>query len=295
MKKTFRFAAVAALALSLHACKKNDTSLPPETVNKPLQLKVESGEFKKECGYVDQYWGSNAYLDNFIINWSQSYYIYDQHNRIASFFGQDVNGCPLGIVHDNTASTYNAYSYSNPRKIYYGEDIYEAALNYGQIVTTMILAHEWGHQLQYTYNIPSVQENTARASELEADGFAGYYMGSPYGYAASWVEAYSGFEFAFSIGDYATNDPGHHGTPPQRRSATRLGWYLGGYQLSPEDFDFYFFYYYNNVLAGLYRTVPAGRTIDPAIDSFMQTKIDELRKINNGEITGEQLKNLPNR
>lgn len=288
MKTTFFSTLV--LALLMISCSKDQDE---DVINQALLEQPTLSHL--ECGFVDQYWSNNAYLNNFIINNTQTNFIYNQNNVIPGVLG--VPKVPLSIVHDNVNpnSTYNAVSYSSG-KIYYGEAIYTAALNNAQIVPAMILAHEYGHQIQYRFNgIPSVNENTARAIELEADGYAGYYMRNSNGYNATWSEAGPGFNFAYQIGDNNTNSPGHHGTPSQRRSATRLGWYLGAYNLSPQNFDYYFFYYYENyVLPGNLFNVPTmnEEMYDEAIHDYILSKIEELRQINSGEINAEEFIDL---
>ncbi len=287
MKKVFLVVILSVLiGLNFTSCKKETESL----ANDQSTL-VEDGKFEKECSYVDRYWGVNAYLNTHIINNTQTNLMYSQSTRISNTFG--VPKVRLRFVHDRTSrqSTNNAISYSN-RKIYFGETLYRNALRYGQIVPVMVLAHEYGHQVQYHFpGVPSVHENTARAQELEADGYAGYYMRR--GYGASWNQAGPGFNFAHSIGDNQTSNPRHHGTPPQRRSATRLGWYLAAYNLSATSFDRYFFYYYNRyVLPGALRPTARPAYISEEIDNFILSKVEELRKINSGEITAEEFENL---
>lgn len=284
------FCTVVALSL-LASCSNNDET-PTTTLSSALDVSdLQLSDFDTQCSYVDSHWSSTAFLNNTMINTTQTNFIYAQNTKIAKVFG--LSPVTLQMVHDNTnpRSTYNAISYSNPKKIYFGEAIYVAALAKGQIVPAMILAHEYGHQLQYTYNLPSTRETTARPNELQADGFAGYYMRKPTGYNATWAQAGPGFEFAYAIGDNNTTSAGHHGTPAQRRSAARLGWYLGNYNLSASDFDYNFFYYYNNVLTGSYRTTTPER-INPKIDAFIKSKMSELEKIKSGEISSEEFTKL---
>ncbi len=288
MKKlVFMLSFISLAILTLSSCKKEETT-------NPQNLAIEeTADYSSDCGYVDSNWGSNAYLNSFIINQTYTNLMYSQSRNIANLLG--VPQVTLRFVHDNTSqnSTANAISYSNGR-IYYGETLFRMALNYGSIATVMVLAHEYGHQVQYRYaGVPSVHESTYRATELEADGYAGYYMKR--GYGASWSQAGPAFNFAYSIGDYYTNSPGHHGTPPQRRSATRLGWYLGDYSLSATDFDYYFFYYYNRyVLPGALRPTQKPARIRDDINDFILSKVEELRKINTGEINATEFEKLPN-
>jgi predicted metalloprotease len=294
MKTNFNFCLLAgAIAVfSFSAC--NDDSL--ENIEKQQQqsenLKVEQpNELEKVCYYVDQYWSSNAVLTTSLPNSTDTSFMNAQMTKIASLWGR--SNPTLRFVNDPSSpnSTYNAISYSTG-KIYYGYAIYADAKNKGgNIVNAMILAHEYGHQLQYIFGLPSVSESTARPNELEADGFAGYYLRRPNGYnQTTFAQIATAYEFAQSIGDYQTTSAGHHGTPPQRRSAVRLGFLLGQYDLTASSFDYNFFYYYQGVLNGTYKM--GKNSQNPEIDAYMSQYMDELRKIQSGEISAEEFKNL---
>ncbi|UOU99468.1 hypothetical protein MUU74_05770 [Chryseobacterium daecheongense] len=294
MKNNFKFCLLAgAMAVfSLTACNDDqmeDTVLPESQTE---TAKIEQpGDLEKICAYVDQYWTSSSVLKTSLKTTTDTNFMTGQMTKIASLWGR--SNPTLRFVDDpnNPGSTYNAISYSTG-KIYYGYAIYyDAKSKGGDIVNAMILAHEYGHQLQYIFNLPSVSESTARPNELEADGFAGYYLRRPAGYnKTNFSEIAAAYEFAQSIGDYYTTDPGHHGTPAQRRSAVRLGFLLGQYSLSASDFDYNFFYYYQGVLDGTYKM--GKNTRNPEIDAYMSQYMDELRKIQTGEISAEEFKNL---
>ncbi|ANF50831.1 metalloprotease [Chryseobacterium glaciei] len=294
MKMNFNFCLLAGAiaAFSLTACnddKMEDTVLPESQTE---TSKIEQpGDLQKQCSYVDQYWSSNAVLKTTLKTTTDTNFMNAQMTKIISLWGG--TSLTFRFVDDasNPNSTYNAISYSNG-KIYYGYAIYyDAKAKGGDIVNAMILAHEYGHQLQYRYNLPSVSESTARPNELEADGFAGYYLRRPNGYnQTTFAQIAAAYEFAQSIGDYQTTSAGHHGTPPQRRSAVRLGFLLGQYDLSAADFDYNFFYYYQGVLNGTYKQ--AKNTRNPELDAYMSQYIDELRKIQTGEISAEEFKDL---
>lgn len=294
MKNNFKFCLLAGAmaAFSLTACNDDqmeDTVLPESQTE---TAKIEQpGDLEKICAYVDQYWTSSSVLKTSLKTTTDTNFMTGQMTKIASLWGR--SNPTLRFVDDpnNPGSTYNAISYSTG-KIYYGYAIYyDAKSKGGDIVNAMILAHEYGHQLQYIFNLPSVSESTARPNELEADGFAGYYLRRPAGYnKTNFSEIAAAYEFAQSIGDYYTTDPGHHGTPAQRRSAVRLGFLLGQYSLSASDFDYNFFYYYQGVLNGTYKM--GKNTRNPEIDAYMSQYMDELRKIQTGEISAEEFKNL---
>lgn len=288
----FCFLAGAIAVFSLTACNDDNLETPVSQDQQTQTGKIEQpGELEKICYYVDQYWSSSSVLTTSLQNATDTNFMNAQMTKIASMWGR--SNPTLRFVSDpsNFNSTYNAISYSTG-KIYYGYAIYyDAKAKGGDIVNAMILAHEYGHQLQYIFNLPSVNESTARPNELEADGFAGYYLRRPTGYnQTSFAQIAAAYEFAQSIGDYQTTSPGHHGTPPQRRSAVRLGFLLGQYSLSAADFDYNFFYYYQGVLNGTYKMGKNSR--NPEIDAYMSQYTEELRQIQIGEISAEEFKNL---
>ncbi|MCT2564545.1 metalloprotease [Chryseobacterium herbae] len=294
MKRNFKFCLLAGAiaAFSLSACRddKMEESVLPESQSASTKLE-QPGDLEKSCSYVDQYWSSSAVLKTTLSNSTDTNFMNAQMTKIASLWGR--SNPTLRFVDDpsNFNSTYNAISYSTG-KIYYGYAIYADAKNKGgDIVNAMILAHEYGHQLQYIFNLPTVNESTARPNELEADGFAGYYLRRPNGYnKTNFAEIAAAYEFAQSIGDYQTNSANHHGTPPQRRSAVRLGFLLGQYDLNAANFDYNFFYYYQGVLNGTYKM--GKNSANPEIDAYMSQYMDELRKIQTGEISAEEFKQL---
>ncbi|WP_417444375.1 hypothetical protein [Joostella sp.] len=114
------------------------------------------------------------------------------------------------------------------------------------IVWTGILAHEWGHQIQFdnnwTYPVEegNIPEST-RSTELEADFFAAYYMTHKRGATYNWKRVEGFFELFFNIGDCGFDADGHHGTPAQRMDAAQRGYDLAqgaqkkGHILTPQE------------------------------------------------------------
>ena len=84
-----------------------------------------------------------------------------------------------------------------------------------------VLAHEWGHQVQFDNGWFMSSEPTARPIELEADAFSGFYMAL--GESYSWTSIDDYFSALASKGDYNFTDPSHHGTPEERLAAAQLG------------------------------------------------------------------------
>ncbi len=97
----------------------------------------------------------------------------------------------------------------------------QTAQGYG-IAVSGVIAHEWAHQLQFRNDWMDRNASTARATELEADAFSGYYL--YLSKAADWSTIF-GFYLStlYAIGDYQFNSPSHHGTPDERIQACMLG------------------------------------------------------------------------
>jgi hypothetical protein len=289
--------------LSIAAC----TNEEVQQVNDEQQVNIEEAIdvnatiTHKECKYVDSNWPSSATLattlQTAVGTAAEGTYMFNQNTAIKTFWrGSSVAAPTFRFVRNgiNYSSTYNAISYGNG-KIYFGEGIFKAAKakDASNLVNVMILAHEYGHQLQYAFNLPSVKENTARAGELEADGTAGYYLRRGLG-KTSFSSIATAYEFAASIGDNNTTSAGHHGTSAQRRSAVRLGFLLAdpaNAKLSATAFDSNFFYYYDGVLKGTYKLVrPAG--ISKQTHSYILAHMAELAAIANGTMSDEEYFNL---
>lgn len=279
-----------AVVLSMTSCENNESS---QIANDPSsKLSLNGYNTHKDCGFIDNNWPSNAVLSTTnIVNASETNFIVGQNAKIASLF--NINTVPLGFAIGS--GTFNAISYG-AGYIIFGETLYNHALkNGGRVSIAMVQAHEVAHQLQFRNSLPSRNESTARAAELEADAFAGFYIGHANGYAADWAVASAAYNFSATLGDNQVNSPGHHGTAAQRRSAFRLGWLLRNNAYpGAKGFDSAFFRYYNQyVLAGSLRSEfkkPEG--IDQKVHEMIVSKLEELRKISTGEISKEEFENL---
>ncbi|WP_310556547.1 metalloprotease [Flavobacterium sp.] len=287
--------ALALLTVGIFSsCSKNEDT----EIFTPVASSIEQpSAINKECSYVDGNWASAATLYTTLPNSGSTTgasLMTTQNSSIASFWGRSAP--TFRFVRDLTtpSSTFNAISYGNG-KIYFGEAIFKWAYNRdsSNLINVMILAHEYGHQLQYIFGLPSVSESTVRPNELEADGFAGYYLRRGYG-KSTFASIATAYDAAFAIGDNNVTSPGHHGTPAQRRSAVRLGFLLAdpaNSKLSATSFDYNFFYYYTGVKNGTYRKAkPAGYS--EKMDQIIKLHEDELRRIQSGEMSDEEYFNL---
>lgn len=283
----------SVITMSMISCENNEdinTAIEPDAA----KLSLAGSQTHHNCGFIDNNWPQSAVLSTTnIVNTAETNFLVTQNENIANLF--NINTVPLGFAIGQ--GTLNAISYGQGY-IIFGEALYNFALdNGGRVSVAMVQAHEVAHQLQFRNNLPSRNESTARAAELEADAFAGYYIGNANGLAADWPSAADGYTFAARLGDNNVNSPGHHGTAAQRRSAYRLGWLLRETTYSgARNFDSTIFRYYDRyVLAGALRSSevlkkPEGTS--QKVHDYIMSKMEELNKISSGEITDEEYRNL---
>lgn len=103
-----------------------------------------------------------------------------------------------------------------------------------KVVWLSILAHEWGHQIQFLnfgdwqYPVPAFigTPESTRMTELEADFLTGYYLTHKRGATYNWKRVEGFLSAFFNIGDCGFDNDGHHGTPAQRMAAAKAGFNL---------------------------------------------------------------------
>ncbi|WP_299391370.1 hypothetical protein [uncultured Gelidibacter sp.] len=107
-----------------------------------------------------------------------------------------------------------------------------------KVVWSGILAHEWGHQIQFQnygnweYPVPAFigTPESTRMTELEADFLTGYYLTHKRGGTYNWKRVEDVLLSFYNIGDCGFESSGHHGTPLQRLEAARQGYILAASQ-----------------------------------------------------------------
>ena len=138
---------------------------------------------------------------------------------------------------DHPLFTFNAFAQSSfffppvgviPSKIIMGDGILEAysALGFEDVAPQAILAHEFGHHIQFQLGLfPAVRtpEGTRR-TELMADAYSAYYLSHSRGATMQWKRVQKFLEVFFNIGDCGFASNGHHGTPLQRMAAAEWGY-----------------------------------------------------------------------
>ena len=122
----------------------------------------------------------------------------------------------------------------------FASDIYSGALDQalpgssqgfgrtlGDFAVAYIVAHEYGHQIQDELGVFQQQLPTI-AFELQADCYAGAWANSAYREnRLDDSDVQEALDAALAVGDFDTANPGHHGTPEQRRAAWLSGFESG--------------------------------------------------------------------
>ncbi|MDR2997434.1 MAG: hypothetical protein LBU78_04870 [Microbacterium sp.] len=89
-----------------------------------------------------------------------------------------------------------------------------------------VLAHEYGHQVQYANNLfesPLTGPEATRRTELMADAYGTYYLVHARGGALNTARTLDVEASFYNVGDCAFTNDGHHGTPNQRLKSSTFG------------------------------------------------------------------------
>lgn len=143
-----------------------------------------------------------------------------EFNMQGAFWG--VPGVSFNFLNDCDGP--NALANPQDKSILFGTAMAGDLLTkFGSTIPLIqVLAHEWGHQIQFALGDFWLNAPTVAPKELEADMFSGFYL----------LLAKSNFPVnemntsifaAFSLGDWNFNNPSHHGTPQQRAAAILAG------------------------------------------------------------------------
>jgi hypothetical protein len=125
-----------------------------------------------------------------------------------------------------TPSIYPPLMKGLPDKMVIGDGIVDAmnALGVGDVGPRVIMAHEFGHHVQYRDDIfdsTLPPPEASRRTELMADAFSTYFAVHAHGLSLNTKRVLLAEKAFFDLGDCAYTNPQHHGTPLQRmRSAT---------------------------------------------------------------------------
>ncbi|MEU0948522.1 hypothetical protein ABZ379_38480 [Streptomyces canus] len=116
-----------------------------------------------------------------------------------------------------------------PPEIVMGDGVLEGfkAVGLDDVAARAIMAHEYGHHVQYQKDLFASTLTGAEASrrtELMADAFGAYYLTHARGAALQWKRVQEFSQVFFQLGDCSFASGTHHGTPNQRLHAVQWGY-----------------------------------------------------------------------
>jgi uncharacterized protein len=208
-------------------------SLPSQDGSQPQTMEAFLTGVTKD---VDAYW-TKEFKDSGLPEPKVSYKWIPAGQTAASACGDDD-----GTLGDSAA----AYC-SGDDTIYISEkfatDIYDGALDkalpgssqgYGRTVgdfsVAYIVAHEYGHEVQNELGIDQQYggQLPTMAFELQADCYAGNWAkNADDEHRLEPGDLDEALNSALAVGDFDTTQPGHHGTPDQRKAAFTAGFQSG--------------------------------------------------------------------
>ncbi len=117
-----------------------------------------------------------------------------------------------------------------PNKIVMGDGIIEAynSLGYGDVVSQAVLAHEFGHHVQFQRGLftDAYSPESTRRTELMADAYSAYYLSHARGASMQWKRVQQFLGVFYNLGDCGFTNYSHHGTPNQRMASADWGYSL---------------------------------------------------------------------
>jgi hypothetical protein len=124
----------------------------------------------------------------------------------------------FGFFDDSTGANAVAINHTTGfATVLMGKELALSVLKGDDVLVTAVLAHEWGHILQYKGWFIA---NWGVRWELDADKWAGGYLAS---HGFDKAQILRAADLFFNLGDCDFSDPDHHGTPMQRRNVFLAG------------------------------------------------------------------------
>ncbi|MEU3979357.1 hypothetical protein AB0F77_04470 [Streptomyces sp. NPDC026672] len=116
-----------------------------------------------------------------------------------------------------------------PPEIVMGDGVLEGfrAVGLDDVAPQAILAHEYGHHVQYQKDLFTSEltgPEASRRTELMADSFGSYFLTHARGESMRWKRVQEFSQVFFQLGDCSFTAASHHGTPNQRLHAVQWGY-----------------------------------------------------------------------
>jgi len=155
-------------------------------------------------------------------------------HRVATLIHQVMQLDPALQNGAHPIFTFNAFAFPGapqfgiPERIVMGDGILQgmAAVGLDENGARAILAHEFGHQVQFKDNLytsPLTGPEATRRTELMADAFGTYYLTHKRGLALNAKRLLPSQKSFYQVGDCSFGSDGHHGTPNQRLRSSAWG------------------------------------------------------------------------
>lgn len=154
-------------------------------------------------------------------NQSQDAAFLTEFNAQGNFWA--IPGVSFAFLND--CNSPNALANPNDKSILFGIGMAADLLNkFGSnIPLWQVMAHEWGHQVQFALGDNWLNAATVAPKELEADMFSGFYIQNTKQGQVTQSDINASLNAAFMLGDWNFNERNHHGTPNQRVAAVLAG------------------------------------------------------------------------
>ena len=168
-------------------------------------------------------------------SYDDEYTIYDHATDIQDLITRLPGGFNHPLLTFNAFATDAKEKNDRPSSIVIGDGYFEFQESVGLSSEgpEYALTHEHAHHLQFVLNEGSSYDDQeyeyatpsqkSRREELMADAFSAYFLAHKDGGGMTSNEISNIHTIAYSVGDCATSNTGHHGTPRQRKCATRWG------------------------------------------------------------------------
>lgn len=164
----------------------------------------------------------------FYKNYDSDYTVYDHADDIQDLIYRLPGGYNFPLLTFNAFATDEMDDGNEDSSIIIGDGYFQFQQGMGMESQGPEYAHthEFSHHLQFLLGASDTKSGiaqVAKKSELMADAFSAYFLAHDQGGNLASDEIANVHSVAFSVGDCAKSNKGHHGTPIQRRCATVWG------------------------------------------------------------------------
>jgi hypothetical protein len=152
----------------------------------------------------------------------------DWYKSLVARFGPNLPVISANAFAFNPVGDPNPAIAALPRTIVMGDGVLQGFdwIQLGKVAPQAVLAHEFGHQVQFANGLDEASLTTPEATrriELMADSFSGYFLGHAKGANLNRKQIRQFGEMSYNIGDCGFALVGHHGTPNQRLHSSEWG------------------------------------------------------------------------